>query len=352
MNAVRGLLRDLVERRLWPVALLLVAALVAVPVYLGRSSSEGNVAPPAATAQARAPASKAAVTLESDAPDESTAGGHVSNPFKQQHVPKPAATTGAGTGGGSTSTTDTTPATGTTGGSGGATTPSTGGGSTPSTGGGSTPPTGDGSTTPSPSTSTKDPLVSHVTLRLGALGALTTFKDVARLSALPSAAEPQFVFTGVLQDGKTAVLLPSSEILISEESDVKCKPSNKNCQTLEVAEGDTVFFKLLGDDQGVQYQLDVVSVHPKAGGSSNATAAALRRHSKAGSAMLRDARVKGRSAFQGAVAYRWLPDQGVLVRTPQHSKAHASANGAAAASSDDAVAALPGLPVWHSQPGA
>ncbi|MEA2320867.1 MAG: hypothetical protein QOD81_717, partial [Solirubrobacteraceae bacterium] len=32
MSFLRTIVRDLVERRLWPVALLLVAALVAVPV--------------------------------------------------------------------------------------------------------------------------------------------------------------------------------------------------------------------------------------------------------------------------------------------------------------------------------
>ena len=62
MKTVRNVLRDLVERRLWPVALLLVVAAVAVPIYLGRSSSdEGttDVPVPSATAQASAKASKA-----------------------------------------------------------------------------------------------------------------------------------------------------------------------------------------------------------------------------------------------------------------------------------------------------
>jgi hypothetical protein len=337
MNAVRGLLRDLVARRLWPVAVLLIAAVVAVPVYLGKSSSNDAATPPIASAPATDKASKAAVTLE-DTPADGTGRGSVRNPFTQLHVPKPAAATTTGASG------STTPATTGTSDSSGGSTPSPAAGSTPSTGGGS-------GTTP-PSTSTKGALVSHVTLRLGALGSLTTFKDVARLSALPSVDDPQFVFTGVLKDGKTAVLLPSSVILMGVESDVTCKPSNKNCQTLEVAAGDTIFFKLLGDTAGVQYQLDIVSVHPKAGGSSKATAAALQRHSKAGAAMLRDAHVKGRTAFQGATGYRWLPDRGVLVRTPQHSKAHASANGAAAASPADVEATLPGVPVWHTQPGA
>ena len=42
MNAVRGLLRELVERRLWPVAVLLVAAAVAIPIYIGRTSADAR----------------------------------------------------------------------------------------------------------------------------------------------------------------------------------------------------------------------------------------------------------------------------------------------------------------------
>jgi hypothetical protein len=89
MNAVRGLVRDLVERRLWPVALLLVVAADAVPLYLGRASSDnGDVdAPlPGATAQAGVKASKAAVSLEEPA-DESDGVGRVHNPFNQKYVP-------------------------------------------------------------------------------------------------------------------------------------------------------------------------------------------------------------------------------------------------------------------------
>ena len=89
MNPIKNIFRDLVERRLWPVALLLVAAAVAVPVYLGRSSNDGaaDTPAPAQTAQAGAKASKAAVSLD-ETTDESDGAGKARNPFKQQHVPK------------------------------------------------------------------------------------------------------------------------------------------------------------------------------------------------------------------------------------------------------------------------
>jgi hypothetical protein len=334
MNPVRNLLRDLVERRLWPIALLLVVAAVAVPVYLGRSSSDdgtGNDPLPGATANATVKASKAAVSLDESA-DESDGVGKTRNPFKQHKAKAAAADT--------SSTSSDKPAASDTSQSGGA---SPSGGSAPSGGtdnstpsGGSTPSGTDGSGTTKPKTD-----VTHVTLHLGPLGQLTTYKDVARLSPLPSAAKPLFVFTGVLSDGKTAVLLPSSTVQIGEESDVTCKPSNKSCQKLEVQQDDTIFFKLAGDTAGTQYQLDVVSVHLKKGESAKAAAAAVGRHSNAGAAMLRDAHVYGSSEYKGADDYRFMPDTGLLERVPEHG------TGATAASAGDAAAALPGLPVWH-----
>jgi hypothetical protein len=327
MNAIRNIVRDLVERRLWPVALLLVVAAVAVPVYLGRSSDDSttDTAAPSATAQAGPKASKAAVKMDESA-DESDSVGKARNPFKQKHVPKAEkADTSAGSGAASPSS-DTT----------------TSGGSAPSSGGGGDDTGGTTPTTPTGDTTTKtDVDVSHVSLHLGPVGTLVTYKDVARLSALPSAGSPLFVFTGVLKDGKTAVLLPSSTVQLSEESDVACKPSNKSCQKLELEQDDTVFFKIAGDATGTQYQLDVISVRQKSGGSAKATSAALQRHSKAGAAMLRDAHVYGSSEYRGAADYRWLPDEGALDRVPEHG------TGAAAASDSDAAAALPGLPVWH-----
>ena len=60
---------DLREKRLWPVAVLLLAALVAVPVVLKKSPEAPPPAPPVAAGQSSAPEPKqlkglAAVTLE------------------------------------------------------------------------------------------------------------------------------------------------------------------------------------------------------------------------------------------------------------------------------------------------
>jgi hypothetical protein len=340
MNAVRGLLRDLVERKLWPVAVLLLIAAVAVPVYLGRSSSdEAGVPLPATNLQADAgKTSKAAVSIEDQASDDDRPGG-VRNPFKQLHVPKatPSSTTPAPS----------------------ADTPATSGGSGGSGSDGSTPPLdpggsgGSGGTDKPAPKPAGDPLdVYHLSLRFGRAEAthLTTYHDVARLSPLPTADNPFFVYTGVLKDGKTAVFLLSSDATAT--GDGHCSPSPKSCQTIEVKEGDTEFFDLTVNKQAVQYQLDVVRVFKKGASSAVAAAASYQRHSNAGADMLRQAHARGSSSFKGAASYRWLPDSGVLVRAPHKGKARASVNGAAAASPADAASVLPGLPVWRWAAGA
>jgi hypothetical protein len=332
MNAVRGVLRDLVERKLWPLALLLLVAAVAVPIYLGRPVADSADVPVAQQANA-AKASKAAVSIEDQASDDKRAG-RVRNPFKQLHVPKPPAapttTNPAPTGG--------QPAT--SGGSGDGSQPPLGPGGTGGSGGSG----GDGGSTPKPA---GDPLdVYHLSLRFGRAEStqLKTYHDVARLSPLPTADNPFFVYTGVLKDGKTAVFLLSSDATAT--GDGHCRPSAKSCQTIEVKEGDTEFFDLTVNGEAVQYQLDVVKVFKKGASSATAAAAAYERHSNAGADMLRKAHRVGSSAFKGASSYRFMPDSGVLVRTPKQGKARASVNGAAAASPADATGALPGLPVW------
>jgi hypothetical protein len=337
VSAVRGLLRDLVERKLWPLAVLLLAAAVAVPIYLGRPAADATVAAVGQQANAAKP-SKAAVSIEDQASDDERPGG-VRNPFKQLHVPKaPKAPT-----------TPKTPA---------AAVPSTSGGSG---GDGSQPPLGPsgsggsggtGGDKPAPKPA-GDPLdVYHLSLRFGRAEAsqLKTYHDVARLSPLPTADNPFFVYTGVLKDGKTAVFLLSSDATAT--GDGHCKPSPKSCQTIEVKEGDTEFFDLTVNGEAVQYQLDVVRVFKKGASSAVAAAASHERHSDAGADMLRKAHRRGSSSFKGAASYRWLPDSGVLVRTPQQGKARASVNGAVAASPADAASALPGLPVWRWTVGA
>ena len=80
LDPVRAVVADLVRKRLWPVALVLVIALVAVPALIASSSSEAPSGMAAVTPTPPAPApatAPAEVTSESDA----ERGGRVRDPF-------------------------------------------------------------------------------------------------------------------------------------------------------------------------------------------------------------------------------------------------------------------------------
>jgi hypothetical protein len=307
-------------------------------MYLGRASADDTPLPATSLQADAGKVSKAAVKVDGG-PAGDDRPGAVRNPFKQLHVPKKPVAPAAPTTKTPAADQSTGPSSGGSGGSGGS-------GSQPTPA-----PGGSGDAGSKPTTPAGDPLdIYHLSLRFGRAEAtqLKTYHDVARLSPLPTADNPFFVYTGVLKDGKTAVFLLSSDATAT--GDGHCRPSAQSCQTIEVKEGDTEFFDLTVNGEAVQYQLDVVKVFKKGASTAAAAAAAYERHSNAGAGMLRKAHRVGSSAFKGAATYRWLPDSGVLVRTPKQSKARASYNGAAAPSPSDVTGALPGLPVWAWQP--
>lgn len=278
---VRTLFADLVERNLWPVAALLVIALVAVPVVVLGGAADAPA--PAATATATPQAGEAsAVTMAADG-ENLAADGTRRNPFTQPAVKK-AATPAAGKtskAGGTTASAPTT--SGSTGGSGGSGLGDLGdigvvpvGGSTGGTSTGTTKSGSDG----------RDSW--HVDLRFGKDGSLQSKSDVPRLSPLPSQADPFFVFLGVSADGKTAMFLVSSDAVAT--GDGKCIPSPQNCDRVHLQAGDTEFFDVATPDGKVtQYQLDLVRVSRQVAANAAIAGAARARESAAGRKVLREA---------------------------------------------------------------
>jgi hypothetical protein len=267
------------------VAVALVVALVAVPVVLGGGSDDAG-APAEEVAQvpvtpAVGTGAAQVVSLDQDvATGQVSRAGKVRNPFKQQHVPKPPSTTAGAAG----SLVDATKnLVGSLGGS-------SSGGSSPSTGGSA--PSGGGGGTPTPSPAPKpepkpDPQdLYRVTVRFGEVGDLKTHKNMARLTPLPSSSNPFVVFLGMKKDGETAVFLVSSDAVPS--GDGKCRPSTRNCESLELQAGDTEHFDLQTGTAGVvQYRLDLRSVEKKTAASSARAAKAHARESRAGREWLR-----------------------------------------------------------------
>ena len=283
---VKNVVTDLVEKKLWPVALLLVAALVALPLTLGRTSDPGVVAGvPAAQPAAE---EKAEVATYTGVDSTRTKDGAVRDPFigpDEINKPAPEPTVSSGTG----PSAGDVPSTGS----------STGGASVGGPGldvpSGSVPGLDDVGVVPvggSDGPATKVPADAKaaytVDLRFGQDGKTSARTDVARLSPLPSADDPFFVFLGVLADGKTATFLVSSDA--EATGDAKCLPSAANCERIEMKAGETEFFDVVTPEgETKQYQLDVVRVQRERKPSASAAAAARSREDAAGRQLLRNA---------------------------------------------------------------
>jgi hypothetical protein len=363
MPFLKNVAKDLVEKRLWPVAVLLAAAVVAVPIVVSRSVTAPLVMAPAggpAGTTDRPAATRVTLATGDDVVHDD---GAVRDPFRATARAKRSTASSTATAASSAAPsavtaskaaiakTDASPATAASSAGSAATPPS----SSASTGAATTKP----KTTAKSSTTTTKPVAEeptdtyHVSLRFGVNGgALETIKDVARLSPLPSETDPFFVFMGVLETHATheqrAVFIVSSDATPTGEG--ACHPTKQDCETVELAKGQTVFFDYTAPDgTPTQYQLELVGIHKTAVESAAKAQAAIARHSAVGQELLRDAATRNVRAAAGARAYRYIPATGLLARAK---RARVTAK-AAAAGVVPGIALLdrkeqPGIPVWHS----
>ena len=382
ISHVRNLVQDLVERRLWPVAVLLAVALAAVPVVLGRGGGDAasTAALPAAPATGAGTgtgtAEKAQITIDTSVPAVRDRAGRLRNPFKAPASAAPKLTAAAGdtpSADGSAATGDSTSAatsppspdsgSAATGSSGTTSTGSSGSGST-STGTSDTTTGGTGTTKPKTTPKTKTTPTAptaedttdtyHVSVRFGVDGGkLTTIRDIARLSPLPSVTDPFFVYLGVLKvstsNTKRAVFIVSSDATPNGEG--ACHPTKQDCEAVELTVGQTAYFDATTPDGKVtQYELQLAGIHKTVVKSEAKASAALARHSVAGAELLRDGATQKVRSAAAARTYRYLPAAGLLVRAKRK---HVTARAAAAGTLVPGLALLgrrhqPGIPVWHS----
>ena len=237
---VLSIWNDLRARRLWPVALALAVALVAVPVLLLKPAKEAPQ-PAASPAKPSPAANRTPVSLATEGAsslDRFTS----KNPFRG--VKMQIASTGtsgaasAATGGSSSlagastgGSTGSSPSGG--GSSGGG--PSGGG----SSGGGSETGSSPSTETPSaPSGSPKKKTTKYTyvaDLSFGRSGHLRRHRSFPKLGILPSAEDPLLVFLGVTAKGGNAAFLVDSTLVPQGEG--KCKPSAKTCNFLYLGPG-------------------------------------------------------------------------------------------------------------------
>ena len=236
MNAPRNMLKELVDRKLWPIALVLVIALVAVPVLLTKKAPTDIVTPPSGPLPYSSGTTLPAISVQT-VPGNSNLGGKGRNPFTPQHVAATSTTATVASVTTTPTTGGTTTSTGTTGVS------STGGSGTSSSGSsaGSTPaPT---STTPAPApkpapTGLTATQAYHVSLAITIPnGGVNTIDPLERLSILPSKHQPMLVELGVLQGGHSVVFVVEPGTVVSGAG--TCTPGPIDCEILTLHPGQT-----------------------------------------------------------------------------------------------------------------
>jgi len=293
MSAVRGVLDDLVSRRLWPVALLLVVLAAAAPVLLAK---DAEPAPAAPSANAGAPKTQPIASLVDDfsADARRRVLGAAKDPFRptgRQPKGRGGLLTRAGSmatpGSGSSGSGGSTPSAG--GAASGGDSPSTGGGLAPS---GSSPVTGPTfPTTPEPSPGAEGGEETYAlhSLRVRLDGGEE--RTLERLAPLPDAENPAVIYLGLLKDAKTAVFLLDESV--STDGDGSCQPSPEDCQRLHLKKGETQFFTFTGTDgadgagMAGEIELELVSITTKRTASASRARAAYAASSEAGRRALR-----------------------------------------------------------------
>jgi hypothetical protein len=275
------------------VAILLIAALAAVPLALAKEPDPAATAPAVATADsgeaALAVQPIVAQATASDRAKRRKVLGLRKNPFG---LAKEAASGSAAAPDSNGSTTAQAPS---------SPTAVSAGGTAPSSGGSPSTPT---LSDPAPAPRTYS--IQELTIRFGdaASGDLVR-KSLKRLAPLPSPENPVLIYLGVLRDGKTAVFLVDHGV--SAVGDGECRPSPDECETLRLRAGGTEFLDVTDETGAVtgQYQLDLVKIHKSTTASASRAAAS----SKAGRRLL-----KARVSSEGPTGYRWDAGTGALER--------------------------------------
>jgi hypothetical protein len=225
---------DLREKRLWPVAVLLLVGLIAVPVVLSKPTEEPTVAPVTSAPQAKTEGvakGLAALTVAKDEPGEGSTLDvfDPSDPFKppKDVIAKSKESSDTGTGTGST----------------GASTGSTG--QPASTG--STGTSGSGTT----STPTETKVVKYRFVVDGSLtvnGKKKKFESLKTIGLLPGEKNPLFAYLGVGKNQDNAVFLVDTTLIPAADGDGKCRPSRDKCAFLYLGPGETQRFTTADGD--------------------------------------------------------------------------------------------------------
>jgi hypothetical protein len=255
MNFFLDLWHDLREKRLWPVAVGLLAAAIAIPVVLLKPA-DTPTSTPVAVADAGEPETLPAVSVDTGPTNGSKLETFSKrDPFKplKDLEKEPATDDGSSKSGDGSGD----------GGSAGGSDPLAGGlGGGTDTGGSSSGGSSDGGTslaTPtSPSNQPQRWYRYAVDVKFGEPTQQKTVKGVPRLGALPDDENPTVIFMGVTDSGDTAVFLVIDESLAAD-GEGRCR--DDDCRLVELGLGDGADEEsFTSDDGSVQYDLQLLNI--------------------------------------------------------------------------------------------
>jgi hypothetical protein len=274
MSMITDVWQQLVQRRLWPLAVLLIGALVAVPMLLAKNPTPDPVPPspvPAVSAKDNATAKPVVALADEGEARRRRVLGARKDPFKPAPTPKVKA---------ETTPSATVPAGGSPSPSGGAPAPDVSGGGPV----GPIGPVGPVGPIVTPVKKKKTFPGDSLTVRFGTGEASTPTAILQSDEGLPTetdaSTQPLLIYTGLIKGGKEALFLVDASV--TADGDGHCDgDSETDCEVLHLRAGDTEFLDVT-DEQGTvtgQYQLDLLAIHP-----SKKTRAAAAKAAKAKSA--------------------------------------------------------------------
>ncbi len=300
LSGPRNVLRDLVAKRLWPVAILLVVAAVAVPVVI---AGGGHSAVPEAPAPAPSagPAADAAITVSAPAVLGRSRPGPVRDPFfdppaqKSGDVRSPSTSTSK-----STSTSSATPAAASPGGKSATTTPKT----RPA----ESPPRSSGAGAPAPSGGLS---VHRARVRWGADDGAAV-RGLSRLQPLGGTSNPALLYLGTTDDHTQAVFVLGPGALTDA---AKGRCAEQTCRIVSLKAGQSLAVGVVGVDGGPdrRYVLTVDAIAQIAVASESAAREQRARVHPAGRGVLR-AIIKDRPTAAAIGQFSYDPSTGAVVR--------------------------------------
>lgn len=304
LESLRQTGRDLIQKRLWPVAVVLLVALVAAPMMIGRSSGDAVAPDPVAAAPGAAGAAPSATPATAEAtttktkPVKAKLSGKVDDPFFDPPSSPDAADAGAGAGGGSARAVAKSPT--------GEAAPRGGAGSAkseakakaspdPSQAGprAATPATPSPRATPAPAATPRTSSYLRTVVRVDGAERGKPFA-MSRLTPLGGASDPGVVFLGVAKAGaRYAVFVLGPHA--TSEGQATCK-GDTDCRMIGLRAGQSQVVTVRRPSGAVRrFTLRVASIRTVTTSAARARAARARTHPD-GYDVLRDLREHAPSA--------------------------------------------------------